>query len=304
MADYRKRILNRAESETSQELQQILAEHGCTLFTKIRVADVLNVEDSQLSKEEFSYALKSHFDFVVADEVSSVGCFAVEYDGPGHASDRKTIRRDQLKDSICNKLGFPVLRVESEFLRQTVGKLQLLPLFIKVWFHGRAFYEMQSQGHIPADEDFDPYWVIEDYKNGRLVRTYGLSDLSLHQYQRYYVRKIVRTPSPVFLQGKDSSGRYAVCLGLAYVEGGVLFSTGCFRSINFGYFLPENIAEDIAMIDLAKQLPRFVEGLLNPSSYKQVEKEFRRWDFQPWTMFRDAEGFPGFSWSSKGHQAC
>lgn len=65
-----------------------------------------------LEEEEFRYSLAAHLDFVIVRDLCHVD-FEVEYDGPWHMSDQKTIERDHLKNSICDKLGLPLFRVYS-----------------------------------------------------------------------------------------------------------------------------------------------------------------------------------------------
>ena len=65
--DKRKRIMNFHEEVTHTILHKVVEENNARIFTKVRIADVLDITNSGLSKEEFSYAFKAHFDFVVAD---------------------------------------------------------------------------------------------------------------------------------------------------------------------------------------------------------------------------------------------
>lgn len=83
------------------------------------------MQSSGLSDEEYSYSLRAHFDFVIADQ-RSLPLFAVEFDGPRHENDPKTIYRDELKRSLCDKLGLPLLRVDADYLRRRVGRFSLL----------------------------------------------------------------------------------------------------------------------------------------------------------------------------------
>ena len=298
MPDRRKRILNLAEKETAEELEPVVDEHDCLVYKKVRVADVLDIQHSGLSNEEYGYAFKAHFDFVIARRQDTQALFAVEYDGPLHSSEREVQHRDRLKDGICDKLGLPLLRVDSEFVYQEVGRFRLLPLFIEVWFLGEAFYEQQAEGRIPTDEDFDPYSVI-DVAGRRIIRKYDPAQQSRDQLHRYHEQGITRTLNPVLLRGQDPSGKYAVCLAVSYVRDGPLSATGCFRTVNFGYFLPGDIAEDIATIDLARKIPLHMKGVIKTSSYQEVADEFERWDFGEWRIKKDHHGLPSFVWTNK-----
>ena len=298
MADRRRRILNLAERETAEELESVVYEHDCLVYKKVRVADVLDINRSGLSNQEYGYALKAHFDFVVARRRDTQALFAVEYDGPLHRSEEEVQDRDRLKDGICDKLGLPLFRVDGEFVYQEVGRFRLLPLFIDVWFLGEAFYEQQVEGGIPMDEDFDPYSVI-GVSGKRIIRKYDPAQQSRDQLHQYHERGITRALNPVFLRGRDPSGKYAVCLAVSYVRDGALCATGCFRTVNFGYFLPGDIAEDIATIDLASKIPLHMEGVIQVSTYEEVADEFERWDFGVWRIQKDPHGPPSFIWTNK-----
>jgi hypothetical protein len=100
--DRRKPILvNIGEEATDTALQEAARQHGVRPHAKVRVADALDISRSGLSDDEYSYALKAHFDFVVASEEDRKPHFAVEFDGPYHDNDPKAIARDAMKDSIC-----------------------------------------------------------------------------------------------------------------------------------------------------------------------------------------------------------
>jgi Protein of unknown function (DUF2726) len=126
MKDYRKKILNFSERKTSILLREIAKEHECIVHEKVRLADALDIKNSDLTKEEIDYALRAHFDFIVSQQFDTKVLFAVEFDGPLHQSDFKTKRRDAIKESICEKLGMPLLRIDSEFIKSKVGRFQLL----------------------------------------------------------------------------------------------------------------------------------------------------------------------------------
>ncbi len=61
----------------------------------MRLADSLHLKSSGVSNEEYSYALRARFDFVVA-RGDSTAAFAVEFDGPKHDIDQDFVRRDAL----------------------------------------------------------------------------------------------------------------------------------------------------------------------------------------------------------------
>src|SRR4051812_45517758 len=110
-------LVNLGEVETDAALRDAVDELGARVFAKPRLADVLNIDRSGISDEEYTYALKAHLDFVIASETDGTPHFAIEFDGPYHATSAVARRRDAMKDAICDRLGLPLLRIDADFLR-------------------------------------------------------------------------------------------------------------------------------------------------------------------------------------------
>jgi hypothetical protein len=152
--DRRRRLLDNAyEAETDRILTGVATKYGARVFAKARIADVLNISSSGISNDEYNYALKAHFDFTVADEDSRAQ-FAVEFDGRHHTVDPSAIRRDTLKDAICERFGFPLLRIGEDFFKR-IGRFVLLGWLAEVWFLEDGFNKAQERGQVPYDEVFD-----------------------------------------------------------------------------------------------------------------------------------------------------
>jgi len=65
--DRRRKILaNEYEVLTDKTLRETTSRCGVQVFTKVRMADSLDLASSGVSNKEYSYALRAHFDFVVA----------------------------------------------------------------------------------------------------------------------------------------------------------------------------------------------------------------------------------------------
>jgi hypothetical protein len=118
-----------APKRTSRRLAD---RNGARVFPKVRIADVLDIADSGISDREYGYALRAHFDFVVA-ETDGTPHFAVEFDGPQHATDRATIQRDALKAALCQRGELPLLRIDAGYLRPS-GRFTLLSWLVELWF--------------------------------------------------------------------------------------------------------------------------------------------------------------------------
>jgi len=109
-----KQLLNLPEAETDRRLREICEDFDARVFAKIRVADVLPIEQSGIDDELYRYALQAHFDFVVSDGRSNP-LFVVEFDGAGHA-EPDAQRRDKMKNDLCERFEVPLLRVNRRYL--------------------------------------------------------------------------------------------------------------------------------------------------------------------------------------------
>jgi hypothetical protein len=125
-------LVNRYERSVDTRLSEFGARHGLRLFPKVRVADVLPVSERWLNGAEVSYGLKAHFDFVLADSENNAE-LVVEFDGPSHWSDPKTMARDQMKDAICRRYALPILRIGAAALDPLDDRRTFLQWILEVW---------------------------------------------------------------------------------------------------------------------------------------------------------------------------
>ena len=105
-----KRIFNRGERAVYSAIQAITKYYQANVFPKVRVADVLPIENSGISDRHYSYALRAHFDFVVVD-AAGIPKLAVEFDGSGHDT-----ANDALKNTLGDKFELPLVRVTAAHL--------------------------------------------------------------------------------------------------------------------------------------------------------------------------------------------
>ena len=127
-------LLNEAERRLLQELQAAIRDYNADVSLKVRLADALDLENSGISSELFSYGLRAHLDFVVIERDTFKSLFAVEYDGAEHFTDQETIERDRKKSEICRRLNFDLLRITKCHLEDVfMGKTQLQRL-VEDWF--------------------------------------------------------------------------------------------------------------------------------------------------------------------------
>lgn len=295
--DRRKKILaNSYEAATHEEFQKVATEYGSRVFSKVRVADALDVQSSDLSDDEFGYALRAHFDFVVADQYSQ-SLFAVEFDGSHHATDLKTIARDELKRAVCDKLGLPLLRIDADYLRRRVGKFSLLGWLAELWFMQEAFYAAQEAGSVPLDEPFI-YTNILGFgytDGGRFVEIDGLEPeeqvrlLIEHQgriivhrpydpflpyrasIMRSYKKGACQRPVPEEVTGTDPRGYEVALAVLPVAPNRMIVGRSRVRSFMFPPVSPRELAVELSVVDVAKKLKLYGEGKYRASSRKHTD---------------------------------
>lgn len=153
-----KKILNKPENLTHSILQKVCERNDALVFAKVRLADVFAIEGSGISSTQYRFALQSHFDFIVTGK-NHIALFAVEFDGVLHTGEEQKAR-DIIKDSLCDKFGLPILRINSKYIDKSYRGVDLLTWFIEVWFLQDAFYKAQENGEIPYDEPFTPQFFI------------------------------------------------------------------------------------------------------------------------------------------------
>jgi hypothetical protein len=90
----RELLVNAYEELTLELLGGAAAPWGCRAAYKVRVADALTIDGSDLDAGEREYALMAHFDFVVVQGDRRRVLFAVEFDGRYHDTDDDARRRD------------------------------------------------------------------------------------------------------------------------------------------------------------------------------------------------------------------
>ena len=149
-----KLLVNNYEMITYEKLESACQAGDARVYTKVRVKDAIPIDKSGVSKEQYSFALMSHFDFVITDKEWNI-LFAVEFDGASHAT-AKGIRNDTLKDGLCEQFGLPLLRINANHLNYKFAQWDLLSYFVDTWFLRRTFDNMQRSGIIPFEEEFNP----------------------------------------------------------------------------------------------------------------------------------------------------
>lgn len=108
--------------------------HDAEVWCRVSLKDAVDLNNSGISDEHYSYAIRAHLDFVVTERPSSRILFAVEYDGAEHFTDKDTIQRDRKKSEVCRALGFDLLRVTKCQLEAIFLGRNQLQLLVERWF--------------------------------------------------------------------------------------------------------------------------------------------------------------------------
>lgn len=252
------RFLNSYERVTYEKLRAVTDQVGAHVFSKVRLADVIPVNNSGITDHEFSFSLKSHVDFLVTDSDQNVQ-FCVEFDGPTHQQPEQ-IRRDELKNRLLTTFNVPFMRINSRYLEEKYRGLDLLTYFVDVWFLARAFDDAQVRGQIPSDEIFDPSSILSNgLPNGKRWPYWISVDLQC-DIQRMFKEHMLAQPAPSDWIGKDESGNYR-CLAWVFTsaEVCVFIETGM-RGHNFPAVYSAELLSQLAIYDLHEAIQKNLAG--------------------------------------------
>ena len=88
------RLVNRYERRALRLIEKVAKKYNQEVWLKVRLADVLPINNSGLAGDLFDFALKAHFDFVLTLDYEPI--LALEFDGPGHIG-HTTFQNDEKK---------------------------------------------------------------------------------------------------------------------------------------------------------------------------------------------------------------
>lgn len=150
-----RKFRNNSENRIQRQIRAVIGRHGAELHEKVRVADIVDIDKLDRS-EPGTYALKSHFDFVLIDE-SQHAVVAIEFDGPGHSTSN-----DEKKNSICNQSNLPLFRIYGFQEVREINAMTLTRYLVELVFHARVFQQMKADGHLDPSEPFMLSGFIKD----------------------------------------------------------------------------------------------------------------------------------------------
>lgn len=264
-----KKILNLHEEATEKRLRKACEEWNATVYAKVRLADVFPIEGSGLSDEHYRFALQAHFDFIIADQDHSP-LFAVEFDGEQHRAHLQG-RRDAVKNQLCERFQFPLLRINARYLPKRYRRMDLLSWFVEAWFMDRAFAEAQDKGLIPPDEPFVPGSVLA--MPGRKERfPLWLSLDARAQITRLHQAGKCYHAAPSSAVGKDSEGNYrAIAYILIRENAGVMAGTAMHNQLF--PISPAEALDEIVVLELFDKLKATLAGENDPASVDEIQAQ-------------------------------
>lgn len=270
-------LINKYEEATDTILREAAERWRARVFAKVRVADAVGIAGCGLTGDEYSYALKAHFDFVVEHEDEAV-VFAVEFDGRTHEIDPSVIARDALKESICKKADLPLLRVDDGYLRR-IGRFALLGWMVEVWFLYHDFYRRQEEGLVPEGEVFHYGMVLAEFDGQREIA------MPYDPFIRYraeiwssFEKCPCLDPVPHIVQARDPLGFVVTQATIRLPEGSVLMGLSRCRSFNFSPIDVWELGEELATVDVADKLRCYVLGRCDPDPDEAVQRWHKRLD--------------------------
>jgi hypothetical protein len=257
---------------------------GARLWPKPRIADVLDIDDSGITADEYSYALKAHFDFVVCrhdrDRLRDIPQFAVEFDGRQHQTDTTQIQRDHRKDAICAQLGLPLVRAREPALKQ-IGDQALLEWLAELWFVYHDLWPVVAGGDDDDDRDlFDERRRSSWFSYARIWQQLDPSgDLDRHRIAgpydpfgafRHEFQRFVHGHKAVGMwrsyAGEDDQGIARGVIRLDLDGHGCLLGEGRCRLQHFipAPLLAQTIALDLALVEIVEQTRDYTAGRRAP----------------------------------------
>lgn len=261
--DRRKRLLDFHEEATLVMLNKVALQNKAKVFAKIRIADALEITSSGLSDIEYGYALKAHFDFVVANTVNSA-LFAVEFDGLSHEHNATVIANDAKKNSICKKLGMPFLRINADFLTRKIRRFTLLSWLTELWFLNEAFEQAQKEGTIPDDEPFCYFAILAESLTDKITFPYDLSLPSRAFLNKCCEQERCKDFTPAVHIANDVNGyTFGVALIRLNEENVVVGRANC-RSFMFQPVSAQELCQELATIEACEKMKAYLSGKYRP----------------------------------------
>jgi Protein of unknown function (DUF2726) len=266
-----KRLVNHTEQKILEELRETGRENNFQVEVNQRIADIVDIDGSGISNEEFSFALKSHFDFVVVQDY--IAQFVVEFDGPHHEEEKQKVK-DAIKDKLCMLADLPILRLDTSIIRNSAREYSIAQWFAEVWFLSREFDRMQQAGQIDSSEPF-MYHGILGHAGGPWNFPYDIARPVLVFMQKLYKEGVSKGfSSRSILYGRE--GRIYCKSYFRVSEEHVVSSRVEFKSFSFPPISPFELAEDLAIKNLEQNIIEYYNTSKGGIKIDLARKEIER----------------------------
>ncbi|MFX4303677.1 DUF2726 domain-containing protein [Alicyclobacillus tolerans] len=266
-----KKIMNLSEAITYNQAQEICERNGAVAYPKVRLADILPIENSGISDELFKFALASHFDVIVTNR-EGYPLFAVEFDGVQHVQSPKQIERDKKKDALCERFDMPLLRINTEYLNDYYRQMNLLSWCIETWFALQWFSEAQENGQIPYNEPFMPPMSFNHIPGYNKNFPLWLSKDALGRIAKLYEQNVIVDMSPSTIVWSDKSNNEYHSLAWVLIdENRAVLTTANIKGQNFPISMVD-VVEDIALIQLNNKLVQTLDNEVSAVSPEAIDQ--------------------------------
>ena len=146
-----KRIFTSGERAVFNIAEDVSERLGVEALAKVRVADVLEITNSGISNQAYSYALKAHFDVLIIQD--NLPVMAIEFDGAGHDP-----KNDHLKNNLCDRFGLPLVRVDMSHVNSKNFEDSAVHFFIYQLFGVDEFLKKYRND---PNESYDPMFYAQ-----------------------------------------------------------------------------------------------------------------------------------------------
>jgi len=249
----------------------VCGKYGAIVYSKVRVADVLPIENSGISNDEYRFALQSHFDFVVTN-TDQTPLFSVEFDGPTHQTKKQKLR-DERKEQLCLNFDFPILRINARYLNKKYRCFDLLSWFVECWFFHEAFFEAQRAGLVPCDEPCDPMLVLSLPGHRQRFPLWLSADLRI-KIQNLAKLKKIKDFVPSHWIGTDDQGYYHGIMWLRIDDEMGAVTHAAMRSQHFPIIESELLCE-LLVFQLYEELSRVLEKGVEPTPINKINERVK-----------------------------
>jgi len=269
----RKILVNNYEKLADELINKAVKPYGARVCPKIGLKDILDINNSGISNEEYSYALKAHIDFCVVNHNDFVE-FGLEIDESHHFLDSETIKKDKIKDKLCSKLGFPLLRISDKSLEK-VKNLEILAWLTSYYF---AFTELARNRNDLRDPNIQKKLFL--LKEPFVYSPFADSYESIRTFAKKRLPETIANEMPLCML-VNSTTYFISWAGFQlrpYISMSpserkpLLYSKTAFRMFNdFAGIYPFHLSEGLAVVELDRKIKSYIEGSYTPKQNETLD---------------------------------